>query len=226
MSHGASGWQQTWRCNRRSTVLCLPDSSMPSTHCVLLWSDGGCRHEFTTNVFELLSELALEFSSLVVNQPSRHTKGSNPVFEEVVPDDFRMLDGNHGNDTKKCSQGREGFFEAQLVAIIIYKHEHINGCCVTKPPICAKSCRQVETRMMLTLAHIASQLWRCANCSCATSSDTFGSRKCIIRRVTQSCVQSASTPPRRSVQAPTGLWVGLAFAWQEMLVVVSRSGRF
>ena len=51
---------------------------------------------------------------------------------------------------------------------------------------------------MLTLAHIASQLWRCANCSCATSSDTFGSRKCIIRRVTQSCVhlaKSCNQPP-------------------------------
>ena len=37
-----------------------------------------------THVFELLSELALEVSSLVINQPSRHAKGSNPVFEEVI----------------------------------------------------------------------------------------------------------------------------------------------
>ena len=36
------------------------------------------------HVFELLSELALEVSSLVINQPSRHAKGSNPVFEEVI----------------------------------------------------------------------------------------------------------------------------------------------
>ena len=57
---------------------------MPFTDCVLLWSDGDCRREFTTHVFKLLSELALEVSSLVINQPSRHAKGSNLVFEEVI----------------------------------------------------------------------------------------------------------------------------------------------
>ena len=52
------------------------------------------------------------------------------------------------------------------------------------------------------------------NCSRATSSDTYGSGKCMVRGVTQICV-------RRSVQALAGLWFELQFAWQEMLVVVS-----
>ena len=42
---------------------------MPFTDCVLLWSDDSCRHEFTAQVFELMSELTLEVPSLVVNQP-------------------------------------------------------------------------------------------------------------------------------------------------------------
>ena len=46
------------------------------------WSNDGRRHEFATHVFKLLSQLALEFSSLVVNQPSRLAKKSNPVFEK------------------------------------------------------------------------------------------------------------------------------------------------
>ena len=53
--------------------ICSPDSSMPFTDC------------------ELLSELSLEFSSLIENQSSWHAKWSNPVFEKVVPHDFRML---------------------------------------------------------------------------------------------------------------------------------------
>ena len=88
------------------SCVCFPESTMPFTDCVLLWSDCGCRHELTTHVLELLSELALEFSSLVMNQPSGHVEGSNPVFEEVVPDDFRMLAGNNDIDTKNCSQDR------------------------------------------------------------------------------------------------------------------------
>ena len=63
------------RCNCSATNLtlnssisvCFPESSMPFTGCVLLWSDGGSRHEFTTHVFEHLSDFALGFSSLVVN---------------------------------------------------------------------------------------------------------------------------------------------------------------
>ena len=78
----------------QSSRMCFPDCPMPLTDCVLLWSDGGCRHGFAPQVFELLSELNLEFSSLVVNQPSRHAKGSDPVFEEVVPHEQRMLAGN------------------------------------------------------------------------------------------------------------------------------------
>ena len=62
--------------------MCFPDSSMPFTDCVSLWSDGCCWHGFALQVFELLAELSLEFSSLVVNQPARHAKGSDPVFEE------------------------------------------------------------------------------------------------------------------------------------------------
>ena len=170
------------------SCMCLPDSSMPFTDCVLLWSDGGCRHEFTTHVFELLSELALEVSSLVVHQASRHAKRSNPVFEEVVPDDFRMLAGNYGNDTKSA---RKNDYEAQLVASIIRKHEQINGCCAIKLSVCARACREVGPRMKLTLAHIASQLTAAANCSCTTSSDTYGSGKCMVRRVTQIWVHLA-----------------------------------
>ena len=116
--------------------------------------------------------------------PSRHAKGSDPVFEEVIPDDFRMLAGNGGHDTKS-SRKVENIYEAQLVSSIISKHEQIYGCCVAKLSVCAQSCRQVGSRMMLTLAHIASQLQCCANCSRATSSDTHGSGKRMIRRVTR-----------------------------------------
>ena len=48
---------------RRSTVLRVFSRLHRAVHnCVLLWSGDGCRHEFTTHVFELLSELALDFS--------------------------------------------------------------------------------------------------------------------------------------------------------------------
>ena len=129
---------------------CLPDSSMPFTDCVLLWSDGGRRQEVANQVFKLLSELTLEFSS-------RHAERSKPVFEKVAPNDFRMLTGNHGNETKRARKV-ENDDEDQLVASIICEHKRINGCCVTRLSVCAKSCRHVGSRMMLTLAHIASQL--------------------------------------------------------------------
>ena len=57
---------------KQSSRMCLPDPSIPLADCVLLWSDGCCRHGFAPQIFELLSELALEFSSLVVNEPSRY----------------------------------------------------------------------------------------------------------------------------------------------------------
>ena len=63
---------------------------MPLTDYVLLWSDGGCRHGFAPQVFELLAELSLEVSNLAVNQPSQHAKGSDQVFEKVGPHDFRQ----------------------------------------------------------------------------------------------------------------------------------------
>ena len=94
---------------KQSSGMCLPDPSMPLTDCVFLWSDGCCRHGFAPQVFELLSELALEFSSLVVNQPSRYAKKSDPVF------DLRMLAGNHGNNTKSACEVKN-VNEAQLVA--------------------------------------------------------------------------------------------------------------
>ena len=96
-----------------------------------------------------------------------------------------------------------------------------NGCSVTELSVCAKSCGQMA-RMVLTLAHIASQLQCCANSSCATTSDTFSSCECMDPDV---CVfgedlQSVSAPPQWSDQAPAGLRVELEFAWQEVLVVV------
>ena len=141
MSRGASAAELV----DQPSCMCLPDSAMPITDCVLLWSDGCRRHEFAPQIFELLSELALEFFSVVISQPSRHTTRSNPVFQEVVPDDFRMLAGNHGNDTISARKV-ENVCEAQLVTSIIYKHEQIYGCCVTKLSVCAKSCRQVEVQ--------------------------------------------------------------------------------
>ena len=159
------------RCRCSGTNLTLNSSSsrlacvfMPLTDCVLLWGDGCCRHGFAPQVFELLSELTLEFSSLVVNQPSRHAKRSNPVFEEVIPHDLRMLAGDHANNTKSACEVKN-VNEAQLVAFIIREKKQVNGCRVTKLPVCG----QLRSRMLLTLAHIASQLKCCANCSCAAN---------------------------------------------------------
>ena len=135
------------------SCVCFPDSSRPFTGCVLLWSDGGCRHEFTSRVFELLSELEL----------SRHAKGSNPVFEKWSAWSRMFLKFNW------------------FPAFFFCKHEQIDGCCVTKLSVCAMSCRQAESRMILTLANIASQLQWCANCSRAASSDTYSSGKRMTR---------------------------------------------
>ena len=90
------------------------------------------------NIEMLLSELTLEFSSLIVNQPSRHAKRSDPVFEEVVPHDFRMLAGNHGNNTKSACEVKN-VNEAQLVAFIIRENKQVNGCRVTKLRLCEVS---------------------------------------------------------------------------------------
>ena len=89
---------------KQSTRMYFPDSSMPFTDCVLLWSNGCCRQGFAPQIFEPLSELASAFSSLVVNQPSRYAKKSDPVFEKVVPHDLRMLAGNHGNNTRSACE--------------------------------------------------------------------------------------------------------------------------
>ena len=88
---------------KQSSRMCFPDPSMPLTDCVLLWSDGCCRHGFAPQVFELLSELTLDFS-LIVNQSSRYGKRSDPVFEKAVPLNLRMLAGNHGNNTKSACE--------------------------------------------------------------------------------------------------------------------------
>ena len=58
-----------------SRLACFPDSTMPFTDCIVLWS-GGCRHELTTHVLKPLSDLVLDFSSLVTNQPSWHARQS------------------------------------------------------------------------------------------------------------------------------------------------------
>ena len=47
------------------SCMCLPVSSMPFTDCILLWCDGGCRHEFTAQVFEHLSEPQTIFGCLL-----------------------------------------------------------------------------------------------------------------------------------------------------------------
>ena len=119
---------------KQSTRMFFPDSSMPFTDCVLLWSKSCCRHGFAPQIFELLSEFAFEFSSLVVNQPSRYAKRSDPLFEKVVP-------RNPGNNTKSACEVKN-VNEAQLVAFIIRQNKQVNGCRVTKLSICSKSRRQ------------------------------------------------------------------------------------
>ena len=86
-----SGTNLTLNSSSSQTRMYFPDSSMPFTDCGLLWSNGCCRHGFAPQIFELLSELAFEFSSLVVNQPSRYAKKSDPVFEEVSNTIFGCL---------------------------------------------------------------------------------------------------------------------------------------
>ena len=123
---------------------------------------------------------------------SRYAKRSEPVFEKVVPHDLRMLAGNHGNNTKSACEVKN-VNEAQLVAFIIRQNKQVNGCRVTKLSVCAKSRWQVGSRMLLTLAHIASQLKCCANCSCAATSDTYGSCKCVVRGMSQIRVHLTKT---------------------------------
>ena len=106
------------------------------------------------HVLEFLSVFALKLSSLVVNQPSRHAKGSDPVFEELIPHDLRMTCWESRQRACKI----EHVDEAQLVALIICKYEQIDGCCVADSLSVRSRCRQVVFRMLLTLAHITSQL--------------------------------------------------------------------
>ena len=95
-SHGAAVQAQTWRWTRQAVVAHVSSRSLHASHRLRF---GCCRHVFAPQVFELLSELALGFSSLVVKQPSRYAKRSDPVFEGVVPHDLRVPAGNHGNNT-------------------------------------------------------------------------------------------------------------------------------
>ena len=99
-------------------------------------------------------------------------------------------------------------YEAQLIAFIICKSKQINGCRVTELSVRAKSCGQMGSRVLLTLAHIATQLECCANCSCAATSDTHGSCKCMVRGVTQI----------------VGIWRRLAISLRSSSVVRSGSG--
>ena len=109
-----------------------------------------------------------------------------------------MLAGNHGNNTKSACEVKN-VNEAQLVAFIIRQNKQINGCRVTKFSVCAKSRRQMGSRMLLSLTHIASQLMRCANCSCAATSDTYGSCKCVVRGMSQICVHLTKTSNQSSL---------------------------
>ena len=145
---------------KQSKRVCFPDSSMPFTDCVCC-GDGCCRHRFAPQIFELRSELAFKFSSWVVNQPSRYAKRSDPVFEKVVHTIFGCLLGIMATTPSACEV--KNVYEAQLIAFIICQNKQVNGCRVTKLSVCAKSCRQMDSRML----HIASQLKCCANCSCA-----------------------------------------------------------
>ena len=89
---------------KQSTCVCFPDSSMPFTDCVLLWSNGCCRHGFAPQIFELLSELAFVFSSLVVIQPSRYAKRSDPVFEKWFHTIFGSAGCLHDLPIKQTNQ--------------------------------------------------------------------------------------------------------------------------
>ena len=103
-----------------------------------------------------------------------------------------MLARNHGNNTKSACEVKN-VNEAQLVAFIIRENKQINGCRVTRLSVCAKSCWQVGSRVLLTLAHTAPQLKCCANCRCAATSDTYGSCKCLVRGMSQVRVHLAKT---------------------------------
>ena len=58
---------------------------------------------------------------------ARYANRSDPVFEEVVPHDLRMLAGNHGNNTISAWEVKNGN-EAQLVAFKIRENKQVNGC--------------------------------------------------------------------------------------------------
>ena len=142
---------QVTRCSCSGTNLTLNSSSnrracvfqiLPCLSQTAFCCGGCCQRRFAPQIFELLSKLAFKFSSLVVNQPSRYAEKCDPVFEKVVPHDLRMLAGNHGNNTKNACEVKN-VNEAQLVAFIICQNKQVNGCCVTKLSICAKSCRQL-----------------------------------------------------------------------------------
>ena len=114
------------------------------------------------------------------------------MFEEVVPHNLRMLAGNHRNNTNSACEVKN-VDESQPVAFIFRENKRVNGCRVTKLSVCAKSRWQVGSRMPLTLAHIASQLNCCANCSCAATSNTNGSCKCMVRGMSQVRVHLTKT---------------------------------
>ena len=80
----------------------------------------------------------------------------------MVPHDLRMLAWDHGNNTKSACEVKN-VYEAQLITFRICENKQVNGCRVTKLSLRAKSCGQVGCRMLLTLAHITSQLNCCAN---------------------------------------------------------------
>ena len=130
-------------------------------------------------------------SSMAVNHPSWHVKGSDPVLEKVVPDDFRVLAGTRRDDTKSARKV-EGAHDTLLVSSVVCKHKQIDGCFATELSVCAESCKQVVT----------SQLQCCTNCGRATSSETdpYGQRViramarlvCIWRRLASSLRSSSA----------------------------------
>ena len=93
---------------KQSSRMCFPDPPMPLTDCVLLWSDGCCRYGFALQVFELLSELIARI--LLLGRKSTFAarqKGSNPMFEEVVPHDLSDACWESWQQHRKCLRNQE-----------------------------------------------------------------------------------------------------------------------
>ena len=124
-----------------------------------------------------------------------------------------MLAGNHGNNTKSARKVKN-VDEAQQVA-----HDNLqartNQQLLCHRTLClCEVVRANEVQDVVDTSHIASQLQCCANCSCAATSDTYGSSKCVIRRMSENCVYLTKACNQSS----------LLFGGQIRLRVISGSG--